>query len=292
MDIKIKDYPGQKDIEYGTVKIFETVMETMPDKRRRTVRVWLPEGYDSKKRFPVLYMHDGQNLFSGLDDRWKWFVEKEMRKVPEEAQPIVVALDTAQTRFEELCPPCTLSDFVKSGKIYHGETPRGDLYARFIVNDLKPAIDKTFLTKPEKEFTGVGGSSMGGLMSFYIAATWPEIFGRALCFSPALLVTEKEYFYRLVDEKVDQIRENRFYFYDGGQTMDSTITYFQLDLYDYMTAKGMDYRHVCSVMDSREPHFESAWQKYYADGVRYLFSQDNSVVFPPHETEQASAQAE
>lgn len=281
MKTLINDYPGQKDIDFGTVKTVEMTMDTFPDRRRRTIRVWLPEGYDGVRRYPVLYMHDGQNLFAGLDDRWKWYAEREMRKVPEEDQVIIVAVDTSGNRFEELCPPWPLSDWIKNRPYSSGMEPHGDWYRDFIIQQVKPFIDANFQTKPQREYTGIGGSSMGGIESLYMFLSRPDIFGRALCFSTATGVAEMDWIIGQLDQSYDKIREDRLYLFNGGQTADSGNIRPTLEIYEHLARKGMDYQHVCCVIDSREPHFESCWQKYFADGVRYLFSGDNTVTFPP-----------
>lgn len=280
MKLEFHDYPGQAQITFGTLKTFDITMDTMPDKRMRTIRVWLPESYDGLRRFPVLYLHDGQNLFAGLDDRWKWFVEREMKKVPEDAQVIIVAIDTARTRGEELCPAWPLSDRMKNGP-HPVAVPLGDRYRDFVIHTLKPLIDENFMTRPEKEFTGVGGSSMGGIQSYYMHTSRPDVFGRSLCFSIAFGVSDLEFILEQFDKVSGEMKDDRMYIYTGGQTVDTTIIPGSVALYRRMENAGMDYQHVCLMIDSREPHFESAWQKYFADGVRYLFSPDNSVMFPP-----------
>ncbi len=279
MKIELKDYKGQSEIAAGTLKTFDIAMDTMPDKRMRTIRVWLPAQYDGVRRFPVLYMHDGQNLFSGLDDAWKWYVDREMKKVPESAQPIVVAIDTAKTRGEELCPPWEMTAWF-SEKYPFGAS-KGEMYRDFVINTLKPLIDENFMTKPEKEFTGIGGSSMGGIQSFYMHTSRPDVFGRSLCFSVAFGVSEMAYWRQWVDQHADGVLNDRIFLYTGGQTADSTIVHPSVELYERMRDKGMDYHHICLVMDTREAHYESGWQKYFAEAVTYLFSRDNSVVLPP-----------
>ena len=146
---EIKEYPGKNAIEFGTLKVVEMTMGTMPDCRKRTVRIWLPPTYDGITAFPVLYMHDGQNLFGGLDDRWKWFVEKKKKKIDDENQVIVVAVDTSEKRFEELCPPWPLAPFILDKPYTHNAQPKGDLYGRFITDIVKPFIDANFCTKPD-----------------------------------------------------------------------------------------------------------------------------------------------
>lgn len=277
----IREYPGKDAITFGTLKIVEMAMDTMPDHRKRTIRIWLPPTYDGIRKFPVLYMHDGQNLFGGLDDRWKWFVEKEMAKLSEDDQVMVVGVDTANTRFEELCPPWPLSSFILEKPYSHNAESKGDLYGKFITDIVKPFIDANFSTKPEKEYTGIGGSSMGGIESFYLFLSYPDIFGKALCFSVATGVSEMTWILKQLREGFPGIKEERIYLFNGGQTVDAGNILPTIELYQELVQLGMDYHHACCVIDSREPHYESCWQKYFADGVRYLFTKDNSVMFPP-----------
>ena len=90
---------------FDQMQIIDFEMEAYPDKRKRKVRVWLPEDYDGNKKFPVIYMHDGQNLFDDEEPRSKWYVDKEFCSMKKEGiSAIVVGIDNAETRMSELCP--------------------------------------------------------------------------------------------------------------------------------------------------------------------------------------------
>lgn len=281
MKLKLEDYLDQDKLASGTLKLFSVEMDSFPDKRLRTIRVWLPDSYDEVKKFPVLYMHDGQNLFSGLDERWKWYADKEMKKVSEKIQPIIVAVDTdLYKRAEELFPAgFPVSAFFKEN--FGNPIPKGDLYRDFIADTLKPLIDRNFKTKPEKQFTAIGGSSMGGIESLYIHVTRPDVFGLSLCFSTATNITDDKLVLKWLNENADRIKDDRIFFMTGGETMDYTLIRPSVELYDTLIRSGMDYHHVALLIDSRLPHYESSWQKYFAEAVTYLFNEDNSVVFPP-----------
>lgn len=142
--------------------------------RGREVIVWLPTSYfaNPQQRFPVLYMHDGQNLVDPdtafMNSHWRMDETIESMSRDDLIQaPIVVGIYNTQDRLEE-----------------YNDTTLGKHYLNFIVNQVKPYIDKHFRTLPNKENTAVMGSSMGGLISFL--ATWyhPTVFGKAACLSP------------------------------------------------------------------------------------------------------------
>ncbi len=276
MQLELQDYNGQFDLFSGTLKTFDIAMDTMPDKRMRTIRVFLPDSYDGERCFPVMYMHDGQNLFAGYDHRLMWYIEREMPKLPLEAQCIVVGIDTAKTRAEELTPDWPLApvrwqrdpDF----------KPLGEKYVTFICDTLKPIIDQNFLTRPEKEFTAIGGASMGGLISFYGHLLRPDVFGRSLCFSPAFICHPAAFLEKFLDEyEYAKVKDDRIYMYNGGTGLDAELLQPMLDVWKRAIGH-MDYRHICAVVDTREPHFETPWQKWYGDALRYLFLKDNSVI--------------
>ena len=288
MKLQLYDYPGQEEIKFGKIKTFDIEMNTFPDKRMRTIRVWLPESYDGSRKFPVLYLHDAQNLFAGFDERYKWYVEREMEALSRQGiECIVVGIDTAPTRFEELCPPYPLNpDFLsflppERRKMISMANPSGDKYAEFIAFTLKPLIDESFMTIPDAANTGIGGASMGGLESFYMALRFPDIFGRALVFSPAFTAHSMDFVLeRLNGYDFSGLKDSRIFMYNGGQTMDETLTDAAFAVFDLMI-KSMSYKQIALITDSRQPHFESAWQRYFGEAVYYLFAEDNSVVMPP-----------
>jgi enterochelin esterase-like enzyme len=156
----------------------------------RNVDVWLPDGYGPGKRYNVLYMHDGQMLFDAGTtwNKQAWNVDVTMSRLMKEgrvADTMVVGIwNNGKYRFAEYFPQKFLpfvaepmrSQFIEKG--LEGKACADD-YLRFIVEELKPAIDRKYLTRPEAASTFVMGSSMGGLISVYAMNEYPQVFGGA-----------------------------------------------------------------------------------------------------------------
>ena len=148
----------------------------------RDVLVWLPPGYDwSEARYPVLYMHDGQNLFEPDTAFLKgehWRVGETAAELIEAGriQPLIIVgiYNTGEARVHEYTP----TDDVKLGG------GLADDYGRMIVEELKPLIDRTYRTNPD--LSGVGGSSLGGLVSLHLGFTHPAVFTRVAALSPSV----------------------------------------------------------------------------------------------------------
>lgn len=149
-------------------------------RNRRTIDVYLPESYgEGRRRYPAVYMQDGQNLsdpstaFAGntwsLEDGLAWLAERGL-------EPIVIGVHNTPQRLAEYSP---FPDPKHGG----GD---GDRYARFLIDTLKPRIDAAFRTRKDRDSTVVGGSSMGGLISLYAFFRRPSVFGRAAVISPSI----------------------------------------------------------------------------------------------------------
>lgn len=152
-------------------------------RNERTVLVYLPPGYDNEpeRRYPVLYMQDGNNIFDAATSFTgvEWGMDEAAEKLiaARKITPlIIVAIYNNEQRVEEYTP------FVDSK---HGGG-RGEEYVAFLCDTLKPLIDKTYRTRPEATSTGIGGSSLGGLISLYAITSRPDVFSRAAIVSPAL----------------------------------------------------------------------------------------------------------
>jgi predicted alpha/beta superfamily hydrolase len=151
---------------------------------RRDVIIALPPDYFSSKRsYPVLYLQDGQNLFDGSTSFIKgsfWDVQTTSDRLIEEGaieSLIVVGVyNTGIARMDEYTP-------MRDPKLGGG---KADLYARLMVEELKPWVDRTYRTLDGPAHTGVGGSSLGGLVSLYLGLTLPEVFGRLAVLSPSV----------------------------------------------------------------------------------------------------------
>lgn len=163
--------------------------------REREVLVYLPPDYDTPeaegRRYPVLYMFDGQNLFDAATAfSGEWGIDKAMDRLilaGELAPVIVVAIYNGQEhRIAEQCPWA----LPRLG-VPH---PQGDLFLGWVADTIKPLIDAKFRTLPDRDHTGIGGSSMGGLTALYAAFRHPRVFGRILSMSPALWVGDRAIF--------------------------------------------------------------------------------------------------
>ena len=176
--------------------------------RRRRIWIYLPKDYQaSKTKYPVLYMHDGQNLFDDATSfAGEWGIDDALDSAKK--QCIVVGIDNGGVkRMNEY----NAYDHEKFGK---GE---GDLYVDFIAKTLKPYIDKHYRTKKDAANTIIAGSSMGGLISIYAVVKYPKTFGKAGVFSPAFWVAPQLKADIEKKVKTSTHKNVRIYFYGGDQ---------------------------------------------------------------------------
>lgn len=167
----------------------------------RNVEVWIPEGYSRKKKYGVLYMHDGQMLFDSSTswNKQSWDVDNVAAKLFQEGKVqdfIVVGVwNGGKTRHADYFPQKPFESLSKEGKdfvtkqlqtagrtneIFH---PVSDNYLKFLATELKPFIDKKYSVYTDRKHTFIAGSSMGGLISMYAICEYPDLFGGAACLS-------------------------------------------------------------------------------------------------------------
>ena len=150
----------------------------------RTIIVYLPPGYDTHpdQRYPVLYMHDGNNVFDARTSfaGVEWAADETAERLIQSGKLtplIIVGIYNTPDRVSEYTP----------FRDARGDGGNADAYLAFVVDTLKPFIDQTYRTRPDRESTGMAGSSVGGLLSLYAAYRYPDVFGRAAAISPTLV---------------------------------------------------------------------------------------------------------
>lgn len=242
----------------------------------RNVDVWVPEEYETSqdRRFPVLYMHDGQNLFepeksyAGVT----WGVAEAITKLSKEGiiEPaIVVGIWNTENRFgdyQPIKPFDTLKGkiikklFRKSKKLKNYSFV-ADKYISFIVHSLKPMVDKEFRTKPKSEHTFIMGSSMGALISMYAISEYPDVFGGAGCLSTHWPVVQKVILPYL-RERIPKAGKQKYYFDHGTEGLDSKYGRAQKRIDNLMLEKGYqaDVDWMTRVYEGHK-HHESCWQE-------------------------------
>jgi predicted alpha/beta superfamily hydrolase len=154
----------------------------------RNVMVYLPPNYgeNPEQRYPVFYMHDAQNLFNP-DEAFGgvvWAADETAQRLilNGEIDPLIIVgiYNVGEKRIDEYTPVKTAVGRMR------GRGGEADLYGRMIIEELKPFIDEKYLTRPEREFTGIGGSSLGGLVSLYLGFKRPDVFSRVAAISPSV----------------------------------------------------------------------------------------------------------
>lgn len=169
---------------------------------KRRIWMYLPKSYDGKKKYPVLYMQDGQNLFDQTTSfAGEWGLDEYLDSSKKEC--IVIGIDNGTERMQEY----NAYDNAKYGK------GKGKAYLDFIVQTLKPFVDKNYATLTDKKYTYLAGSSMGGLISYYAGLKHSNTFGKVVVLSPSFWLTEKELTNTLKTTK--GLNSNSFYFYYG-----------------------------------------------------------------------------
>jgi predicted alpha/beta superfamily hydrolase len=235
-----------------------TVMDTaffIPQlNRSRRIWIYLPPDYKySKKRYPVLYMHDGQNLFDDATSyAGEWGVDKYLDSIfsAGKKEAIVIGIDNGLSKRMSEYNPYTFQQFGK------GE---GDQYVDFLVKTLKPFVDKHYKTLPGKNNTYIAGSSMGGLISLYAVLKYPSVFGGTGIFSPAFWTAPG------IDQAVNSkagYTNARLFFYAGGEENDSMIPDMKRIEKEI---KAISSSPVKEIIDADAKHNETAWRKHFPE---------------------------
>ena len=252
----------------------------------RNVTVWLPPGYDAADAaWPVLYMHDGQNLFDGSTAGYgvEWGVDEHISRLGGNGQirmPVVVGVWNTPLRLREYVPADmirALPEDIRADllSLYGGE-PLSDAYLRFLVEELKPFIDRTYRTRPGRDDTTIMGSSMGGLISLYALMKHPQVFGGAGCVSThwPLRVerlddnrlerwreTIVQTWSRVIAEGLPDPRAHRLYFDRGDETLDQFYAFFQSRIDTVVAGRGWGPDRFRSLVFPGAEHNEASWNQ-------------------------------
>jgi len=239
----------------------------------RRVDVWLPPAYDAEtdRRFPVMYMHDGQNLFdpdhSYIGEHWG-IAETMIRLIEEDDVPetIIVGVWNSERRLQEYMPEKPYSDLEGQQFAdiflhkYEGE-PISDDYLGFLVKELKPFIDKTYRTLPAAAHTDVMGSSMGGLITLYAICEYPDVFGGAGCLSTHWPLGRPTALAYLADHIPDPT-SHKLYLDYGDEALDPHYEPYQSDVENLLLRSG--YEREVNLMTRKfagHEHSERAWRE-------------------------------
>jgi predicted alpha/beta superfamily hydrolase len=237
----------------------------------RNVLVYLPPGYGAnpERRYPVLYMHDGQNLIRAEDafGGIVWGVDETAQKLilAGEIEPLIIVgiYNAGARRIDEYTP-------VKSdiGRM-RGHGGKADHYGRMIIEELKPFIDGEYLTKPEREYTGLGGSSLGGLVSLYLGFKRPDVFSRLAVLSPSVWWANNQII-REVARTAERLPLRIWL--DIGKREGSRIKHQVRALKEILLANGwtprLDFAYV-EIPEAR--HEEAAWAARFGDVLKFLY---------------------
>lgn len=204
----------------------------------RHLEIWLPPSYDAAldARYPVLYMHDGQNLFDPAQSQYSqtdWGVDEAMTRLIEQGkvrEAIVVGIWSTDLRnpeyFPEKAADAYADRFYDEFPEFDADAIQSDNYLRFVVHELKPYVDETYRTKTGRDDTFIMGSSMGGLISAYAISEYPEVFGGAGCVSTHFPMGDGAIVEYLSDKLPDPAT-HKLYFDYGTETLDHNYESYQ-----------------------------------------------------------------
>lgn len=227
----------------------------------RDVIVWFPPGYDAHpaKRYPVLYMHDGRQVFDPGTSTWgkDWQVDELAQDMilSGELEPfIVVAVDCTDARRDEYAP-----------------SRKGDNYLRFLLQELKPMVDEKWRTDPARSC--IAGSSMGGLISFYAAWKHPEVFSGAACLSPAFVERYGSECFRMVEADREHLPDLDLFLSCGGAAgLEAELLDGTLKMADRLKSAGFPESRLTVRIESWAEHNEEAWARMTPHWLRFLFA--------------------
>jgi predicted alpha/beta superfamily hydrolase len=245
----------------------------------RLLRVWVPPGYDqpenNSRQYPVFYLNDGQNLFDpatayiGVD----WQVdEAAARLIAEDKIPplVIVGIDNAQKdRAKEYLPYRSMNPPVFR--------PQGRRYPDFLLNEVMPFLGERYRIARGAENTGLGGSSLGAIISLYTEIARPEVFGRLLIESPSLFISNRQLLrasraFRQWPARIFMAMGTRE---AGNQERDRQVVEDVRELERILRHAGLDESRLRVNIDAGATHSEGAWAKRFPEALSFLFGSGN-----------------
>ncbi|MDG1901040.1 MAG: alpha/beta hydrolase-fold protein [Bacteroidales bacterium] len=253
----------------------------------RNIDIWIPSNYSSDSLYAVMYMHDGQMLYDSSKtwNKQEWGVDEVISNLQKDKlirNCIVVGIWNSgpgrhsdyfpQKPFEHLdrrLQDSLLNKLNRNGSeglFYNGI--QSDNYLKFLVEELKPYVDKNFQTKPDLDNTFVCGSSMGGLISMYAICEYPNVFGGAACLSTHWIGTFSadnnpipESFAIYLSNNLPDSNNHKIYFDYGTETLDALYEPFQLKVDSVLKSAGYDQNNWLTLRFDGHDHSENSWRK-------------------------------
>ncbi len=278
-------------VEQGKIVRLENLDFTEIEKR--PVDVWLPNNYNKSKKYPVIYMHDGQMLFDKTItwNKQEWDVDSVLQNLIDKQnilECIVVGIWNTEKRHNEYFPEKVFDKIPKTYLKSQGEVAEkmakspvlSDEYLRFIVEELKPKIDAEFSTLSNAKNTFIAGSSMGGLISMYAMCEYPQIFGNVICMSThwiGFYSDERnpipDLFYEYLNDNLPQASKHKIYFDFGTEQLDAMYEKPQHKINLLLEQKGYfkDNLWLTKKFNGHE-HNEKAWNSRLYYPLKFMLS--------------------
>ena len=237
------------------------VIEAPQLNTHKKIWVYLPKSYKtSKKSYPVIYMHDAQNLFDAETSYvGEWKIDEYLDSISNKEIIIIGIEHGNEKRVGELTP-------FKNEKYGGGQ---GEQYITFIKNTLKPHVDITYRTLKDTKNTTIFGSSLGGLISFYAAIKYPQTFGKAGVFSPSFWFSDE--IYNFVNSS-EINSTTKFYFLAGTEEGDSTVSDLNR-MIALLKEKGVENNQIVNNIIDGGKHNEGFWSTYFPDAHQWLIQE-------------------
>lgn len=261
------DVLPKKHTASNNVQIMDKAFQMPQLNTHRRIWIYLPPGYaQANKRYPVLYLHDGQNIFDEYTSGFgEWGIDESLDSMIGNGTPacIVVGIDNGPKRLNEYNP-------YNNERFGKGE---GDAYVQFIAQTLKPYIDQHYKTLPQKENTLIAGSSMGGLISYYAIVKYPYVFGKAGVFSPSFWIAPQ--MDSLTKANAGKL-SGKYFFYMGGKESEEAIP----DMFNIVTELGRSSKSlILTITDPEGRHNEPTWRKWFPYFYKWIIADwTNQVI--------------
>lgn len=266
------------DINYGSIYTMKVELPIIYSKKR-IVRVYLPEDFEENKKYPVLFMADGQNIVDKYTSAYgAWSIDVHQHHLLKKGYPsfIVVGIDCPRNPkhraleysfpFMHICPNDNDED------LYAPELKfESHMLYEYIARELLPLIRQYFPISDDRKDIGAGGSSMGGIFALSLITSYPEIFGFSLVFSPGLFLYPAKKVKEFLDESIPKFDNHKMYFYCGNVGFESKFLKRTVDTFNYLKSHGMNHNNIHLLVDPNADHNEASWSKHFEQGIKFWF---------------------